>query len=348
MLNWPEFCCQALLYGQCRKSGILNKTKKTAIPANQGYPESMHRKNYVHQSGKAFISAHTVGSFSLSGIPKSRLNKAGTLCEERMTAGQSDITHRTHGRIVFGFVVVWLCVLFSRTTTADGIVLDDFTTISSGTTTTTPSGGASGRIFGGTSVNLMPDESVAWTDTSSGGMLWNQRTTTMQKGNSGSPASILTIDNGLLDLSHPSGDVDLSLTLSYSQSPNSFKDLSASAFFIIEVDNKDLSAAGTLAPTLRLYDSTTSASLQFSSSLNIGLNVLSLQPLLSQLNMHSIRQADVIFTVPTDVDFTLDSMYFAPVPEPGVFGLIGLLFGVAIIWSRRRRLAAPPGHKQSA
>jgi hypothetical protein len=64
--------------------------------------------------------------------------------------------------------------------------------------------------------------------------------------------------------------------------------------------------------------------------------------------MNSIRQADLIFTVPTDVDFVLDSMYFAPVPEPGVFALIGLLSGVAIIWSRRRRLAAPPGHKQSA
>lgn len=264
-----------------------------------------------------------------------------------MTAGPSDITHRTHGRIVFGFVVVWLCVLFSRTTTADGIVLDDFTTISSGTTTTTPSTGASGRPGGGTSVNLFPDESVAWTDAASGGMLWNQRTTTMQK-TGGADFTTLTIDGGMLDLAHPALDVDLSLTLSYSQSPNSFKDLSASAFFIIEVDNKDLSAAGTLTPTLRLYDSTTSASLQFSSSLNIGLNVLSLQPLLSQLNMHSIRQADVIFTVPTDVDFTLDSMYFAPVPEPGVFAIIGLLFGIAIIWSRRRRLAAPPGHKQSA
>jgi len=307
----------------------------------------MHRKNYVHQSGRDFTSAHTFGSFPLSGIPKSRLNKAGTLCEERMTAGQSDITHRTHGRLVFGFVVVWLCVLFSRTTTADGIVLDDFTTISSGTTTTTPVGGASGRFLGGTTVRLFPGESVAWTDTSSGGMLWNQRTTTMQK-TGGDDVTTLDIAGGKLDLSHPSNDVDLSLTLSYSQFPASFKDLSASAFFIIEVDNKDLSATGTLTPTLRLYDSTTSASLQFSSSLNIGLNVLSLQPLLSQLNMHSIRQADVIFTVPTDVDFTLDSMYFAPVPEPGVFGLIGLLFGVAIIWSRRRRLAAPPGHKQSA
>ena len=329
--------------------GNSEQDKEDSDISKPRVPGKHAQKKQCASTWQRFTSAHTFGSFPLSGIPKSRLNKAGTLCEERMTAGQSGITHRTHGRTVFGFVVVWLCVLFSRTTTADVIVLDDFTTISSGTTTTTPPGGASGRLFGGTSVNLIPGESVAWTDTSPSGMLWNQRTTTMQKADSeeGSP-SILTIDNGLLDLSHPSNDVDLSLTLSYSQFPASFKDLSASAFFIIDVFNKDLSAAGTLTPTLRLYDSTTSASLQFSSSLNIGPNVLSLQPLLSKLNMQAIRQADVIFTVPTDVDFVLDSMYFAPVPEPGVFGLIGLLSGVAIIWSRRRRLAAPPGHKQSA
>ncbi|MFM7163958.1 MAG: hypothetical protein ACKO3T_01835 [Planctomycetaceae bacterium] len=226
---------------------------------------------------------------------------------------------------------VLLCILFSKTAAADIIVLDDFSTLASETITVTPGTGTSNSHGG--QVVIAPGETVDWQDSLTA-LPFSTRKVTAARQNQGS-ASTVSIGYNSFDVSHPVGG-NLTLNLSYEGGLANF---SSADTLNINVTAKDTAGDGNLKPTLKLFSGSASAEASFATPLVVGINSISIRNLLQALNAAQISKVQINLVVPSDVDFTLSSIYFAPVPEPGMVSIgLACLIGYALIRSKKLRM----------
>jgi len=244
------------------------------------------------------------------------------------------------GRCVLTLPGILLCILFSKPTFADIIVLDDFSTFASDTITVTPAPGSStgSSNSSGGQVVIAKGETVSWQDTLSG-LPFSTRKVNVVRQNLGSETSTVSVGYNLFDVSHPVGGT-LTINVSYE---GTTANLSSADTFNISVAAKDSAAVGNLTPTLTLFSGVTSSQATFSAPLVVGINSIRIRDMLMSLNAAQISKVQLSLVVPSDVDVTLDSLYFAPVPEPGFVGLgLACLLAFAVLRRKKSGLPAVP------
>ena len=138
----------------------------------------------------------------------------------------SNTCNARHTRLLFSIFVIMLPLCLTIPAAADTILLDDF---SQSMTATNPTGNYFAfDVLGGPpteyELNLypgIPDDpvsTVSWTDTGSG-IFGGTRTVTMAKGLGGTSPTSAKIYSGTLQISHPTSDEPLPITLDHPNAP---------------------------------------------------------------------------------------------------------------------------------
>lgn len=252
---------------------------------------------------------------------------------------------------LFSTLVILSAIVFTPSLKADTIVLDDFSQSLVRTDSIVNSGpgsvfgpGDTGYTPGDKTVYINGNVSTSWRDANSvgAGLLWNSRYVTFSKLN-GDTSYIAINDLGLgkLSVSHPDGEPDLSLRLTYrdevSQTQTQ-RNLASMVNFVINVVSIDQT---TVKPTLKVYDSTgASSSAQFSTALTTGVNTFALGSLFSAIDETRVVRIDLDFLLPTATDLNFTELYFAPVPEPSTVAMSLIVVGAVLYRARRRRSTA--------
>ncbi len=247
-------------------------------------------------------------------------------------------------------LVILSAIVFTPSLKADTIVLDDFSQSLVRTDSIVNSG--PGSVFGPGDTGYTPGDrtvyidgnvSTSWRDANSvgAGLLWNSRYVTFSKP-SGGTSSIAINDSGLgkLSVSHPAGEPNLTLSLTYrdevSQTQTQ-RNLASMVNFVINVVSIDQS----VKPTLKVYDSTgASSSGQFSTALTTGVNTFALGSLFSAIDETRVVRIDLDFLLPSGTDLDFTELYFAPVPEPSTVAMSIIVVGAVLYRARRRRSTA--------
>jgi len=245
---------------------------------------------------------------------------------------------------VFRSFITAIIFLFARSTVADTIVLDDFSTGINGTVTFSQV--AAGTAAAGSTpvpnkVNIRKNTRAVWTDTraTADSMLWNTRAVNFSRGDVGSGSTVIGINltsSSAFEIANPNDATALSASMTYQSSgAATLIDLSAMATFNIDVNSLD-----SLVPmTLSLTDNNNNVgSANFTlSDLSLGMQSLSLASIFNSIDESSVIKANLTFSVPTGGDLAFQQMYFAPVPEPS---MLVIPVAIAVIaFARRRQLS---------
>lgn len=270
------------------------------------------------------------------------LQRSANLVRPPMSARQPNAEHRT----VFRYFVTAIIFLFTRSTIADTIVLDDFSTGINGTVifsqVSSPGTAAAGNTPSANKVNIRRNTRAVWTDTRSvaGSMLWNSRAVNISRGDAGTGSTLVAINatsSSAMEIANPDDATALSALVTYQNSGTPLLiDLSAMATFNIDVSSLD-----SLVPmTLSLRDSDNNVgSANFTlSNLSLGRQSLSLASIFNSIDETKVVRADLTFSVPTGGDLAFQQMYFAPVPEPSTVVIVAAIAAIALA---RRRTQAP-------
>ncbi len=241
---------------------------------------------------------------------------------------------------LFKLLVIVLLASVTNTALADTIVLDDFSQIispDSGVVTFSGSGAGSSTFDAPTGeISLAPNTTAIWTETLTGpARLWNKRSGDLAA-SGGTSNATLNVSSGSLAAALPD-DLSQSLTLSYYDSPDVEKNLTAAGdVFYLKVlsDNN-------VAGSIKLYDAngqTGTAGFVIGGTGVPSTVSVSLASIYQTVNRSRITRADVSLVMPNATDLLLDSMYFAPVPEPSsvIIGLMAAVF-TGITVARKRR-----------
>ena len=242
---------------------------------------------------------------------------------------------------LFKLLVIVLLASVTNTALADTIVLDDFSQIispDSGVVTFSGSGAGSSTFDALTGeISLAPNTTASWTETLTGpARLWNKRSGDLAA-SGGTSNATLYVDNGFLAAALPN-DLSQSLTFSYYDSPDVEKNLTAAGdVFYLKVLTSDNNVAG----SIKLYDAngqTGTAGFVIGGTGVPSTVSVSLASIYQTVNRSRITRADVSLVMPNATDLQLDSMYFAPVPEPSsvIIGLMAAVF-TGITVARKRR-----------
>jgi len=253
-----------------------------------------------------------------------------------------------HTRLLFSLFVIMLPLCLTIPAAADTILLDDF---SQSMTATNPTGN---NFFfddlGGTpteyELNLYPNGGVSWTDTGSG-IFGGTRTVTMAKVLGGTSPTSAKIYSGTLQISHPTSDVPLSITLDYQNAPATM--FTGVDWFVVNMQELDDVAVNSVFPTVRLYSSASVYKEKiFTTPLALGSNILTLSSLFSELGTRNVTRVTVSMNAQTGADFKINSLAFTPTPEPGALAaslLAAVLCGIRL--HKRQRAPRERSCKQT-
>jgi hypothetical protein len=253
-----------------------------------------------------------------------------------------------HTRLLFSLFVIMLPLCLTIPAAADTILLDDF---SQSMTATNPTGnnfffddlGSTPTEY---ELNLYPNGSVSWTDTGSG-IFGGTRTVTMAKGSTGSSPTSAKIYSGTLQISHPTSDGPLSITLDYQNAPATM--FTGVDWFVVNMQELDDVAVNSVFPTVRLYSSASVFKEKiFTTPLALGSNILTLSSLFSELGTRNVTRVTVSMEAQTGADFKINSLAFTPTPEPGAIAaslLAAVLCGIRL--HKRQRAPRERSCKQT-
>lgn len=265
-----------------------------------------------------------------------------------MSQFNSNTGNARHTRLLFSIFVIMLPLCLTIPAAADTILLDDF---SQSMTATNPTGNNySFDDLGGTpteyELNLYPNGTVSWTDTGSG-IFGGIRTVTMAKGSIGGSPTNAKIYSGTLQISHPTSDVPLSITLDYQNAPATM--FTGVDWFVVNMQELDDVAVNSVFPTVRLYSSASVYKEKiFTTPLALGSNILTLSSLFSELGTRNVTRVTVSMNAQTGADFKINSLAFTPTPEPGAIAaslLAAVLCGIRL--HKRQRAPRERSCKQT-
>lgn len=268
-----------------------------------------------------------------------------------MSQFNSNTCNARHTRLLFSIFVIMLPLCLTIPAAADTILLDDF---SQSMTATNPTGNYFFfDVLGGPpteyELNLYPNGSVSWTDTGSG-IFGGTRTVTMAKGSLGGslpPPTSAKIYSGTLQISHPTSDVPLSITLDYQNAPATM--FTGVDWFVVNMQELDDVAVNSVFPTVRLYSSASVFKEKiFTTPLALGSNILTMASLFSELGTRNVTRVTVSMNAQAGADFKINSLAFTPTPEPGAIAaslLAAVLCGIRL--HKRQRAPRERSCKQT-
>jgi hypothetical protein len=269
--------------------------------------------------------------------------------EDQMSQFYSNTGKARHTRLLFSLFVIMLPLCLTIPAAADTILLDDF---SQSMTATNPTGTNvfSFTNLGGTppeyELNLYPNDTVSWTDTGSG-IFGGTRRVTMAKGSTGSSPTSAKIYSGTLQISHPTSDGPLSITLDYQNATATM--FTGVDWFVVNMQELDDVAVNSVFPTVRLYSSASVYKEKiFTTPLALGSNILTLSSLFSELGTRNVTRVTVSMEAQTGADFKINSLAFTPTPEPGAIAaslLAAVLCGIRL--HKRQRAPRERSCKQT-
>jgi len=242
--------------------------------------------------------------------------------EDQMSQFNSNTGNARHTRLLFSIFVIMLPLCLTIPAAADTILLDDF---SQSMTATNPTGNNySFDDLGGTpteyELNLYPNGTVSWS---------------------------AKIFSGTLQISHPTSDVPLSITLDYQNAPATM--FTGVDWFVVNMQELDDVAVNSVFPTVRLYSSASVYKEKiFTTPLALGSNILTLSSLFSELGTRNVTRVTVSMNAQTGADFKINSLAFTPTPEPGAIAaslLAAVLCGIRL--HKRQRAPRERSCKQT-
>lgn len=250
-----------------------------------------------------------------------------------MSQFNSNTCNARHSRLLFSLFVTTLTLCLTIPAAADTILLDDF---SQSMTATNPTG--TNFFFddlGGTpteyELNLYPNGTTSWTDTGSG-IFGGTRRVTMAKDLGGTSPTNAKIYSGTLQISHPTSDMRLSITLDYQNAPATM--FTGVDWFVVNMQELDDVAVNSVFPTVRLYSSASVFKEKtFATPLALGTNILTLASLFNELGTRNVTRVTVSMNAQAGADFKIDSLAFTPTPEPGAIAaslLAAVLCGISL------------------
>ena len=265
-----------------------------------------------------------------------------------MSQFNSNTCNARHTRLLFSLFVIMLPLCLTIPAAADTILLDDF---SQSMTATNPTG--NNFFFDdlqGTpteyELNLYPNGTVSWTDAGSG-IFGGTRTVTMAKGSVGGSPTNAKIYSGTLQISHPTSDGALSITLDYQNAPATM--FTGVDWFVVNMQELDDVAVNSVFPKVRLYSSASVFKEKtFATPLALGSNILTLASLFNELGTRNVTRVTVLMEAQTGADFKINSLAFTPTPEPGAIAaslLAAVLCGIRL--HKRQRAPRERSCKQT-
>lgn len=268
--------------------------------------------------------------------------------EDQMSQFNSNTGNARHTRLLFSIFVIMLPLCLTIPAAADTILLDDF---SQSMTATNPTG--NNFFFDdlqGTpteyELNLYPNGTVSWTDAGSG-IFGGTRTVTMAKGSVGGSPTNAKIYSGTLQISHPTSDGALSITLDYQNAPATM--FTGVDWFVVNMQELDDVAVNSVFPKVRLYSSASVYKEKiFTTPLALGSNILTLASLFNELGTRNVTRVTVLMEAQTGADFKINSLAFTPTPEPGAIAaslLAAVLCGIRL--HKRQRAPRERSCKQT-
>lgn len=268
--------------------------------------------------------------------------------EDQMSQFNSNTGNARHTRLLFSIFVIMLPLCLTIPAAADTILLDDF---SQSMTATNPTG--NNFFFDdlqGTpteyELNLYPNGTVSWTDAGSG-IFGGTRTVTMAKVLGGTSPTSAKIYSGTLQISHPTSDGALSITLDYQNAPATM--FTGVDWFVVNMQELDDVAVNSVFPKVRLYSSASVYKEKiFTTPLALGSNILTLASLFNELGTRNVTRVTVLMEAQTGADFKINSLAFTPTPEPGAIAaslLAAVLCGIRL--HKRQRAPRERSCKQT-